>query len=90
MFGEGRASPKETKIEENHLPELTFFESRNRLENEEVFGAKMTSKRTPKNDYGSFVSALGTSWEATGDPGLEIDVSGVDFGPYLSPRASKN
>ena len=49
----------------------------------------MTSKGTPKNDYGSIISALGTSWGSPRDLGLEIDVSGVDFGPYLSPWASK-
>ena len=32
LFGEGRASPDETKITEKPLSELTFFESRNRLE----------------------------------------------------------
>ena len=30
VFREGRASPDETKIEENPLSELSFFESRNR------------------------------------------------------------
>ena len=88
---QGRPSQNVTKIHQNPLSELTFFETKNRLENLEVLASKMTSKTMSKNrrwlTRNPPGAPPGTPWEPSRDPGRKINDSDVDFGAYFGPRA---
>lgn len=91
---QGRPSQHVTKIHQNPVSEVTFFETKKRPGNSQVLASKMISKTRSKNRIKTIRNPpgdpLGTPWEPPRDPGPKINDSEVDFEVYFESQSMKS